>query len=56
MKAVTLLADGDEAGEQAAIDAGRRWKAQGLIAKIARPKGGAADFNDMLLAKNGGVA
>jgi putative DNA primase/helicase len=48
VREVTILADGDEAGEEAACSAGRRWKTAGLIAKIARPKGGAGDFNDML--------
>jgi putative DNA primase/helicase len=50
VRAVTILADADAAGEEAALEAGRRWKAAGLVAKIARPKGG-ADFNDMLRAK-----
>jgi hypothetical protein len=48
VREVTILADGDEAGEEAALSAGRRWKAAGLTAKIARPTGGAGDFNDML--------
>jgi putative DNA primase/helicase len=48
VKSVTILADLDPAGEEAALAAGRRWKAAGLVAKIARPKGGASDFNDML--------
>ncbi len=49
VKEVTVLADADAAGEEAALDAGRRWKRAGLIAKIARPDDGCSDFNDVLL-------
>jgi putative DNA primase/helicase len=48
VREVTILADLDQAGEEAALEAGRRWKAAGLVANISRPKGGASDFNDML--------
>ena len=50
VKRVTILADRDNAGEEAAITAGRRWKQAGLEVKIARPSIG-NDFNDQLLAK-----
>ena len=53
MKSVTILADGDDAGEEAALSAGRRWKAAGLNAKIARPTKGFGDFNDMLRQQGG---
>jgi putative DNA primase/helicase len=44
---VILLADGDEAGEAAARDAGMRWMREGRRVRIARPPWG-MDFNDML--------
>lgn len=45
---VIILADGDQAGETAALDAGRRWKREGRAVRIARPPRG-MDFNDLLL-------
>ena len=48
IREVMLLADGDDVGEAAAIDAGRRWRAEGRKVSIARPPSG-ADFNDVLL-------
>ena len=47
---VIVLADGDDAGEAAAIDAGRGWKAEGRRVRIARPPRG-ADFNDLLIGE-----
>jgi putative DNA primase/helicase len=44
---VVVLADGDEPGEAAARDAGRRWKREGRRVRIARPPRG-FDFNDVL--------
>jgi phage/plasmid primase-like uncharacterized protein len=44
---VIVAADGDEPGEQAAQEAGRRFVAEGRTAKIARPPAG-MDFNDLL--------
>jgi hypothetical protein len=44
---VVVLADGDEPGEAAAHDAGRRWKREGRRVLIARPPWG-FDFNDVL--------
>lgn len=55
VKNVTIIADADEAGERAAIEAGLRWKAAGIAAMIARPLDGYADMNDMLL-KSGGTS
>jgi putative DNA primase/helicase len=45
---VTVLADGDDAGEAAARDAALRWKREGRRLRIAHPPQG-MDFNDMLL-------
>ena len=47
VRKITILADADEAGEEAAVSAGRRWRDSGLTVKIARPSIG-ADFNDAL--------
>ena len=48
---VYVLADGDDAGEEAAFTCARRWSAEGRIVRIARsPRG--YDFNDILLGKN----
>jgi putative DNA primase/helicase len=45
---VIVLADGDDAGEEAARDCARRWKREGRRVRIARPPRG-MDFNDMLM-------
>jgi hypothetical protein len=47
---IIILADGDDAGEAAALDCGRRWKQEGRRVRIARPPRG-MDFNDMLLGR-----
>jgi putative DNA primase/helicase len=47
---VIVLADGDEPGEAAALDAARRWKREGRTVRIARPPTG-KDFNDVLLGR-----
>lgn len=47
---VIVLADGDEPGEAAALDAARRWKREGRHVCIARPPRG-MDFNDVLLSR-----
>jgi DNA primase len=47
---VIILADGDEPGEAAALDAARRWKREGRTVRIARPPNG-MDFNDVLLGR-----
>jgi putative DNA primase/helicase len=44
---VVVLADGDDAGEEAARVCARRWAAQGRTVRIARPPRG-ADFCDVL--------
>ena len=49
VREVVLLADNDEAGEQAAIFAGRRWQATGISARMAKPTPEFSDYNDMLL-------
>ena len=47
---VVVLADGDDPGEAAALDAARRWKREGRAVRIARPPTG-MDFNDVLLGR-----
>jgi putative DNA primase/helicase len=47
---VIVLADGDDAGEAAALDCGLRWKREGRRVRIARPPRG-CDFNDMLVGR-----
>jgi putative DNA primase/helicase len=47
---VVVLADGDDAGEGAAMDAALRWKREGRSVRIARPPRG-CDFNDLLLGR-----
>ena len=44
---VIVLADADDAGEDAAKDSALRWKREGRRVRIARPPQG-MDFNDML--------
>ena len=48
IRAVTVLADGDTAGDQAARAAATRWTREGRTVRIARPPTG-LDFNDVLL-------
>ncbi len=48
VKTVIIAADGDQAGEEAAQAAARRFIAEGRDVKIARPPQG-MDFNDLLL-------
>ena len=59
VRELILLADGDDAGEEAAVDAARRWTYEGRRVRIARP-GKGLDFNDLLcgrvLGTSGGVA
>ena len=50
IREVIVLADGDEAGEAAALDAARRWNSEGRAVRIARPPSG-MDFNDVLLGR-----
>lgn len=52
-KFVVILADGDEPGEEAAIEAATRWQSQGRNVKIARPPKG-QDLNDILLSTKEG--
>jgi putative DNA primase/helicase len=47
---VTVLADGDDAGEAAARDCAWRWMREGRRVCIARPPQG-MDFNDMLMGR-----
>ena len=49
-----VLADGDDPGEAAALDAARRWKREGRTVRIARPPNG-IDFNDVLLGRVAGA-
>ena len=48
VKTVTIAADGDAAGEEAAQAAARRFYLEGREVKIARPPDG-MDFNDLLM-------
>ena len=50
VRAVIVLADGDEAGEAAARDCAWRWKREGRRVRIARPPQG-MDFNDLLVGR-----
>lgn len=47
LRDVIVLADGDDPGETAAQDCGRRWRREGRRVRIARPPRG-ADFNDLI--------
>jgi putative DNA primase/helicase len=47
---VTICADADEPGEEAAKVAAQRWIDTGLTVKIARPRDGLSDFNEQLQA------
>ncbi len=49
VREVILCPDADEAGEDAAQDAARRFLAEGRKVRIARPPNG-TDFNDVLIA------
>ena len=51
VREVTVLADGDQAGESAAQECARRWQRQGRRVRIARPPQG-MDFNDLLKARH----
>jgi hypothetical protein len=54
VREVIVLADGDEAGEEAARDCSLRWKREGRRVRIARPPPG-TDFNDLLLGRTPGI-
>jgi hypothetical protein len=50
VREVIVLADGDEPGEAAALDAAWRWKREGRRVRVAGPPRG-FDFNDVLLGR-----
>lgn len=50
IREVTVLADGDDAGEAAARVTAQRWAREGRRVRIARPPRG-MDFNDLLLGR-----
>lgn len=50
VRAVIVLADGDDPGEAAARDCAWRWNRQGRQVRIARPPQG-MDFNDVLVGR-----
>jgi hypothetical protein len=54
IREVIILADGDEPGEAAALDAAGRWQREGRTVRIARPPNG-MDFNDILLGRHAGA-
>lgn len=47
IRTVTILADGDPVGEEAAMSAARRLRADGRTVRVVRPPSG-TDFNDVL--------
>lgn len=47
---VVILADGDDAGEAAALSCAHRWCREGRSVRVARPPRG-LDFNDVLLGR-----
>jgi hypothetical protein len=56
---VLLIADADAPGEAAAMNAANRFAGEGRRVRIARPRGGAKDFNEMLIGsavRNGKIA
>jgi putative DNA primase/helicase len=50
VRQVTILADGEDAGEKAAQSAARRWVREGRRVRIARA-GWGLDFNDLLVGR-----
>jgi len=54
IRKVIILADSDDAGENAALAAANRWMAEGHDVRIARPPRG-QDFNDMLIGASNAV-
>ena len=51
IRELIVLADGDDPGEAAALNAASRWKHEGRAVRIARPPTG-MDFNDILLGRH----
>lgn len=51
IQTVTILADGDPAGEEAALSAARRLRSTDRVVRIVRAPPG-TDFNDILTAKH----
>ena len=51
VRSVTVAADHDGPGREAAHAAAERWRAEGRRARIARPDSAGCDFNDVLLAR-----
>jgi hypothetical protein len=51
IEAITVFADHDQAGQEAAIQCSRRWADQGKEAIIRTPKHFGADWNDMILGE-----
>ena len=50
---VTIAADRDGPGLQAAQEAARRWRAEGRKVQVMAPDGPGQDFNDLLLCRTG---
>jgi putative DNA primase/helicase len=50
VREIIVLADGDDPGETAALEAAWRWKREGRRVRIARAPQG-ADFNDLLMSR-----
>jgi len=51
VRTVTIAADNDAPGRQAARAAALRWRAEGRTVKVATPDKPGADFNDLLRAR-----
>ncbi|MBN8889216.1 MAG: hypothetical protein ABS99_05710 [Acetobacteraceae bacterium SCN 69-10] len=51
VRSVTIAADADSAGFQAAQSAASRWRAEGRRVRIATPDAGGRDFNDIIMEK-----
>lgn len=51
IEALTIFADHDQAGQEAAAQCARRWAAQGKETTIRTPNVSGADWNDMILGE-----
>lgn len=48
---ITIFADGDRSGIEAARDAASRWRGEGRAVRVLRPKEAGKDFNDLMREK-----
>ena len=54
VRQVMILADGDDAGDAAAVAAAERWLNEGRSVRIARPPRG-LDFADVVAGRSGAI-